>query len=276
MITEDIKQLIKTSIKSLNLPEVDFNLDHPASESHGDYATNVALILFPQVQGFANPHALAEAIVAVLNRSVLLGTGLTCQQIFVAGPGFINFTLSHSWLLSQASHLDFPKTKQRKTVIVEYSSPNIAKPFTIGHLRSTIIGSAIANLFEAIGWPVLRDNHLGDWGTQFGKLIYAIKTWGDEIKIDQASNPVKELVLLYVKYHQEAELNPELDNQARMWFKKLETHDPEAQRLWKRCISWSWTEFARIYQLLDIHFSSVFDNGRGLGESFLKLKCYQL
>jgi arginyl-tRNA synthetase len=157
-----------------------------------------------------------------------------------------------------------------KKVVVEYSSPNIAKPFTVGHLRSTIIGDAIANLLEANGWKVYRDNHLGDWGTQFGKQIYAIKTWGDEEKIEKSENPVKELVALYVKFHDEVEKSPELEDKAREWFKKLEDGNKEARRLWKKCIEWSLKEFKTIYEKLGIKFTE--NDGLGYGESFFEDK----
>src|SRR6185369_17999715 len=100
--------------------------------------------------------------------------------------------------------------------------------------RSTIIGAAVANLLEATGWEVARDNHLGDWGTQFGKQIYAIKTWGNEKEIEKSENPVKELVALYIKFHEEAEKNPKLEDEGRLWFKKLEDGDEEAKRLWQK------------------------------------------
>jgi arginyl-tRNA synthetase len=162
-----------------------------------------------------------------------------------------------------------PKNKG-KEVVVEYSSPNIAKPFTIGHLRTTVIGDVIANLLEATGWRVFRDNHLGDWGTQFGKQIWAIKNIGDEAKIDASSDPVKELVDLYVKFHQMAEENPALEEEGRAWFKKLEEGDPEARRLWKKCIEWSLKEFRRVYDLLHIYFTE--NDGVGYGESFFEDK----
>lgn len=157
-----------------------------------------------------------------------------------------------------------------QTAVVEYSSPNIAKPFTIGHLRSTIIGDAVANLLEATGWTVKRDNHLGDWGTQFGKQICAIKKWGDEEEIAQSERPVKKLVELYVKFHAEAEENPELVDEGRAWFKKLEDGDLEARRLWQKCIDWSWKEFNQIYEELGVRFTE--NDGRGYGESYFEDK----
>jgi arginyl-tRNA synthetase len=156
---------------------------------------------------------------------------------------------------------------------VEYSSPNIAKPFTIGHLRSTVIGDAVANLLQATGSTVFRDNHLGDWGTQFGKQIYAIKTWGNEEEIENSDRPVKLLVDLYVKFHTEAEKNPALEDEGRKWFKKLEDGDEEARTLWKKCVQWSMKEFKKIYKMLNVSFTENPENGyMGYGESFFEDK----
>ena len=118
-----------------------------------------------------------------------------------------------------------------QTVIIESSSPNIAKPFHIGHLCSTIIGQSLYRLYESAGYKVVRINHLGDWGTQFGKLISAYKRWGDDQAIQE--EPIKELLRIYVKFHEEAEKNPELEEEARRYFKNLEDGSPEETRLWQ-------------------------------------------
>ena len=131
-----------------------------------------------------------------------------------------------------------------------------------------MIGDAIANLLEANGWRVLRDNHLGDWGTQFGETDLCDQTLGDIDKIAKSRFPVKELVALYVKFHEEAEKDPTLEDEAREWFKKLEDGDKEARELWQKCIDWSWVEFSKIYELLKIKHSAEFNQGKGLGESF--------
>lgn len=281
-ITDSITTLIKEAALSLDLPlskKDEIFLEHPADREHGDYATNIALKLFGQLSAnqkdsFENPRQLATAIVTAMNKKM----NSILSKIQVAGPGFINFTLSEHFLLEELERVLTnsdqlaPQINQGKRVVVEYSSPNIAKPFTIGHLRSTIIGDAVANLLEETGAEVLRDNHLGDWGTQFGKQIYAIKTWGDEKEIEQSERPVKKLVQLYVKFHQEAEKDPALEDKGREWFKRLEAGDPEARRLWKKCVAWSWREFASIYQKLGVSFSQEFDNGKGLGESFFEDK----
>lgn len=259
-----------------------FVVEHPADESRGDWATNVALQQPRSLGGqamFKNPRELAEKIVVELKKSEVLGEVVDLPRIEVAGPGFINFWLKKEWLVAELKQILNLKEKygtnefgKGKLAIVEYSSPNIAKPFTIGHLRSTVIGDAIANLLEANGWRVLRDNHLGDWGTQFGKQICAIKHWGDIDKIAKSEFPVKELVALYVKFHEEAEKDPTLEDEAREWFKKLEDGDKEARELWQKCIDWSWVGFSKIYELLKIEHSAEFNQGRGLGESFFEDK----
>lgn len=249
-------------------------VDIPENSSFGDYSTNIAMIMAKK-EG-KKPHDLAQELISKLknkseeNEFILKNF----EKIEVAGAGFINFYLSKDVLLSNLKKVDdkYGRTNlnKDKTVIVEYSSPNIAKPFTVGHLRSTIIGDSVANLLEASGWKVLRDNHLGDWGTQFGKMIYAIKAWGDEAKISKSDNPVKELVSLYVKFHEEAEKDEKLEIEARSWFKKLEDGDKESREIWQKCIDWSFIEFDKIYSTLGVTFSKEFEKGRGLGESFFE------
>jgi arginyl-tRNA synthetase len=250
-----------------------FKLEETGNISFGDYTSNIAMARAKE-EG-KKPIELAEESIKRLYKDKELSQLI--EKIEIAGPGFINFWLKNDALLNNLIHISREKEKygnneiyKSKTAIVEYSSANIAKPFTIGHLRSTIIGDAIANLLEASGYKVLRDNHLGDWGTQFGKQICAIKKWGDMEVISKSENPVKELVELYVKFHEEAEKTPELDDEARLWFKKLEDGDAEAREIWKKCIDWSFREFDRIYHILGIRFSKEFENGRGLGESFFE------
>lgn len=139
-------------------------------------------------------------------------------------------------------------------ITMDLSSPNIAKPFSMGHLRSTVIGNAIALLAEKCGFKTVRINHLGDWGTQFGKLIVAYKTWGSDAQLK--SQPIKELLKLYVRFHEEADLDPTLLDQGREWFKKLEEGDHEALSLWKWFRDESLEEFRKIYDLLGVDFDS--------------------
>ena len=147
-----------------------------------------------------------------------------------------------------------------KTICIDYSSPNIAKPFHVGHLRSTVIGNALKNIYTALGYKVVGINHLGDWGTQFGKLIVAYKMWGDKETVER--DDIKELSRIYVKFHEEAEKRPELNDEARSWLVKMQEGDQEALDLWKWFCDISMKEFNRIYDRLGITFDSY------AGESF--------
>ncbi|MCK5094040.1 MAG: arginine--tRNA ligase, partial [Spirochaetes bacterium] len=151
-------------------------------------------------------------------------------------------------------------TGSGKTVIIDYSSPNIAKPFGVGHLRSTVIGSSLYKIFSFLGYKVIGINHLGDWGTQFGKLITAYKRWGSTQQLK--SDPIKYLFDLYVRFHSEAENTPELEDEARSWFSRLENNDEEAGRLWEQFRDLSVKEFKKIYGRLGVEFDYY------TGESF--------
>ena len=259
-----------TVLEELDVKGVKLSLDIPSDPLHGDYATSVAFAASKMLQ--KNPMETAAEIKTRLDHRQ---SGLI-EKIDVLKPGFINFWLSKSFLLSEVEKYtdnpqkNFVQSGHGKSAVVEYSSPNIAKPFTVGHLRSTIIGDAVANLLQVSGWTVHRDNHIGDWGTQFGKQIYAIKTWGSEDKIEKSERPVRLLVDLYVKFHEEAEKNPAIEDEARAWFKKLEDGDSEAKRLWKKCVDWSWKEFDEIYAKLGVGFTE--NEGRGYSESFFENK----
>lgn len=268
----DVKEHISKKLRDILL-EVKFEgvpeIKISDSPQHGDYYTNLAMRLAKQAG--KNPFEIAEDIAAKFEKDEYV------SKLEVVKPGFINFWVSEESLngildtvLKEKEKFGNSKKNSGKKAVVEFSSPNIAKPFTVGHLRSTIIGSAVASLLKATGWEVFTDNHLGDWGTQFGKQIYAIKTWGNEQDIEKADNPVKELVALYVKFHEEAEKNPELEAEAREWFKKLENGDAEAKRLWQKCIDWSMIEFEKLYQKLGVKFSE--NGGKGYGESYFEDK----
>lgn len=269
MWKDTLQQLIYQTVQELYGEVPSFAVEHPREEKFGDYATNVALLLAPIAK--KAPLQIAQEVAEALPLSPVV------KSVEVVPPGFINFWLPEELLLQELTVIEaqgeaYGKSDagENKPVIVEYSSPNIAKPFTIGHLRSTIIGDAVANLLEASGWKVFRDNHLGDWGTQFGKQIYAIKTWGDENEIENAAEPVKKLVELYVKFHEEAEKDPALEDEGRAWFKRLEDGDSEARRLWQKCIDWSWKEFSRLYDLMNVSFTE--NDGLGYGESYFEDK----
>ena len=270
MIKNILENAIKTALWELQIEEAKIgkiNLEHPEELSHGDYSCNIAMILAKQVS--QNPRELAEKIVA----EILERKPEEVSKIEVAGPGFINFYLSPDFFIQQSKEIlkadkKFGQSKigKGKKVIVEYSSPNIAKPFTIGHLRSTVIGDAIANILDFSGYKVVRDNHLGDWGTQFGKLIVAIKKWSSFDDIKKSESPIKDLVALYVRFHDEAEKDLALDNEARDWFTKLEKGDREAKKIWEVCVQLSMKEFEKIYKRLGVKFDTAY------GESFFEDK----
>ncbi len=282
MVKDILQKTLQEIIEQQYATNIAVTLEQPADLQFGDFTTNAAMVLAKQLS--ANPREIASKIKEKmedgkrepLEKVVTLGGKMEIiEKVDIAGPGFINIWIKRGTIVSHINSLlsdreKIAKTNESKKFIVEYSSPNIAKPFTIGHLRSTIIGDAIANLLEYTGAIVYRDNHVGDWGTQFGKQIYAIKTWGNEKEIEEAEKPVKILVELYVKFHEEAEKNPELENEGREWFRKLESGDPEARRLWKKCIEWSWKEFDQIYKKLNVRFTE--NDGKGYGEAFFEDK----
>ena len=267
MIRDQISQALKQALAVANLPVEDFFLEHPADLSLGDYASNIALILAKK-----HNHQPLEVAGKII-QEILRQDYKWLAKAEVAGPGFVNFYLSPEFF--QASLNEILKADQNfgalkigagKKVLVEYSSPNIAKPFGIGHLRSTIIGEAVANILNFSGYEVVRDNHLGDWGTQFGKLIVALKKWGNLDEVKNSPEPIKYLVGLYVRFHDEAEKDKTLDDEARAWFLKLEQGDQEARNIWQTCVDLSLLEFNRIYERLGTKFDST------RGESFFEDK----
>lgn len=209
-----------------------------------------------------SPNQIAEEIAKEVTPSEYI------QSVTNAGA-YVNFSIN-KLLFAQKVIQDVLNKKENygrceygegKSVVVEYSSPNIAKPFHIGHIRSTVIGHAIDRLYQYIGFKTISINHLGDYGTQFGKLIVALKKWGDQEVIEK--DPINELLKLYIDFHEKAESDPGLEDEAREWFHKLEEEkDPEALRLWQWIRDISLKEFDKVYQLLGIHYDSL------AGESF--------
>ena len=265
---EEIEKIIQKVLKNLDINEVDFSVEHPDDNKNGDYSTNVAMVCAKSLK--INLKELAEKIKNELEKNL----PKEIKKVEIAGPGFINFYLLGEFFAESIKEIlkekeDFGKNKigKGKKILVEYSSPNIAKPFTIGHLRSTIIGDSVSKILEFSDYKVIRDNHLGDWGTQFGKMIVAIKKWGNLDALENDPSPIKTLVDLYVKFHDEAEKNPELEDEGREWFSRLEKKDSEAVAIWQKCISYSMKEFHRIYERLDINDFDTIN-----GESFYENK----
>lgn len=191
-----------------------------------------------------------------------------------AGP-YVNFTIERRELakallpaiLSNRDRYGFENEGVGRTIVIDYSSPNIAKPFGVGHLRSTVIGAALKRILEFRGFSCVGIDHLGDWGMQFGRMMLAVKRYDPQESYAQAADPTKALLDLYVRIHQEEENTPALKDEARAWFLKLESgKDAEAKRLWKSLIDSSWKEFERIYKMLGVSFEQV------QGESFYEDK----
>lgn len=209
------------------------------------------------------PHLIAEDLVTHIQKEDLSMYGFS--KVEQVGP-YVNFffdrqRISFDLVTSQIDEqLSNHQIGQNKTIVVEYSSPNIAKHFKLYHIRSTMIGQALANTYAALGYNVEKINHIGDWGTQFGKLMAAYHKWGNDEKIK--ADPISELVTLYVRFHEEAEKKPALEDEGRLWFKKLEAGDPEAVRLWQWFKDESMQEFTKIYELLGVTFDHQ------IGESY--------
>ena len=258
MIKAKIGDLLKKILKDKHLQKIE--IFTPENEKFGHYSTNLALKIGKIKK--ENPLQTAKELAQKISD---LKTGLF-EKVEVASPGFLNFWLSEKTIHQELAKILKLKEKygsgstDNKTIIIEYSSPNIAKPMTVGHLRSTIIGQAIANLLKFHGYKTVQINHPGDWGTQFGALIYSYKTWGEEKKMEK--NPIDYLVKLYVRFHKEAEQNKELMAKAKQEIKKLQDGDPENKKLWKIFTQESQKEFEKIYSRLGVKFDST------LGESF--------
>lgn len=249
----------------MSLEEVEVGLEHPADEDHGDYASNIAMLLYAgeAEEVFESPRELAEAMVDELKKKKSLMVRV--EKIEVAGPGFINFYLKNKWLVGELGRVveggeDYGRGEwgEGQRVLVEYSSPNIAKRFNVGHLRSTIIGQALVNLHEFSGWQTVGDNHLGDWGTQFGMIIAGIEEGGRKVE----EMGLEELEGLYVDYNKKSDENDELKEKAREAFARLEKGDEEARKIWQQVVDVSKKEFEKIYDRLGVKTDNC------LGESF--------
>ena len=184
------------------------------------------------------------------------------DKVVATGP-YVNFFLSKAEISGQVikevikDGADYGQQSEgnNQNITIDLSSPNIAKPFSVGHLRSTVIGDALSNIFRKIGYNTIKINHLGDWGKQFGLLMVAYKKWGSQEAVE--ANPIDELLKLYVRINAKIENDPSLDEEGRLWFKKLEDGDPEATELWQWFRDESLTEFNRIYELLGVEFDSL-------------------
>ncbi|MBN2086747.1 arginine--tRNA ligase [Candidatus Peregrinibacteria bacterium] len=242
----------------------DVRIDKTKTIEHGHFACNIAMLLAGKVGG--NPREVAERIISKIDSDVI-------EKTEVAGPGFINIWVEQKFYTTECQFVTQDITKyleesfediKKGTMVIDTSHPNVAKPMGVHHLLSTVIGDSIKKIYKRLGYKVVNDNYLGDWGTQFGKLIYAIRTWGDMNVIEK--NPIPELLKLYVKFHDESEKDSKLDDFGRAEFKKLEDGDKENKELWKFIVKKSLDEFEKIYSRLNIKFDVI------NGESFYEDK----
>ncbi len=259
IIDKEISSLFEQTIKNLygdkELKQIEITI--ATNEKFGDFQTNFAMMNSKLIGN--NPRAIAQAIVNNFVENDVI------EKLEIAGPGFINIFLKNDYLgnllkKSRQEAYDYSFLNRKGDVIIDFSSPNIAKRMHIGHLRSTIIGDAIARVYRFLGYHVVADNHIGDWGTQFGKLIIGYRKWLDKEAYNE--NPIEELERVYVQFSKESEEHPELEEEARQELKKLQDGDAENFALWKEFIKVSMDEYAKLYGRLDVHFDTFY------GESF--------
>ncbi len=253
----EIAKLI-SSAADIDVEEVISAIEIPPNSDMGDYA--YPCFKLAKVFRKAPPMIAGELVEKIEKKDFI-------KEIKTVGA-YINFFTEKSVYVKEVlesvltKEADYGKSTEGngKTIVIDYSSPNIAKPFHVGHLRSTVIGNAIYKIYECLGYNCEGVNHLGDWGTQFGKLIVAYKKWGSKESVEK--DGIQELMKIYVKFHDEAEKEPSLDDEARLWFVKMQDGDEEALTLWKWFYDISIKEFERVYEMLGVKFDAY------TGESF--------
>ena len=229
-----------------------------ADARFGDYQTNAAMPLAKAQR--THPRQVAAQIIERLYVADF------CEPPEIAGAGFINFRLKPEFVAQQTrallddAHLGVPQAGKPRKIVLDFSSPNVAKPMHVGHIRSTILGDTLTRIARFLGHEVITDNHIGDWGTQFGKVIHGWKHFRDEAAL--ATDAIKELVRLYKQANALADTDPTVMTACREELVKLQAGDPENLDIWRRTVALSWQEFEAMYGLLDIHFD------QHLGESF--------
>lgn len=252
--------LIEANVEGLSAEDISSLIEIPPKTELGDFA-------FPCFRLAKTMRKAPQMIASDIKEAI--GQVDFLDDIQVQGA-YLNFFVNKEMfvksMVETALSDDFGSSDigNGETICIDYSSPNVAKNFHVGHLRTTIIGNSLYKIFSKLGYNVIRINHLGDWGTQFGKLIVAYKAWGDEETVKR--DGVAELMKLYVKFHEEAEKNPALNDEARAWFTKMEHGDEEALRIWQWFKDISLIEYKRTYELLGMDFDYY------LGESFYRDK----
>jgi len=259
IIDREIAKIFENTIKKLysekETKKVEISV--ATNEKYGDFQTNFAM-MNSKIIG-KKPRDIAQEVLDNLEENNVI------EKLEIAGPGFINIFLKSEYLgellkKSRTEEYDFSFLNRDGDVIIDFSSPNIAKRMHIGHLRSTIIGDSITRIYKYLGYHMIADNHIGDWGTQFGKLIIGYRRWLN--KEAYKENPIEELERVYVEFSKLAETDPELEEEARLELKKLQDGDAENFALWKEFIKVSLDEYDKLYKRLDVHFDTYY------GESF--------
>jgi arginyl-tRNA synthetase len=257
---QKIVELIEKNVEGLSAEDINGLIEIPPKPELGDFA-------FPCFRLAKTMRKAPQAIAADIKEAI--GDVDFLDDIQVQGAYlnfFVNKEIYIKSMLDAAMAPDFGTQNlgEGQTICIDYSSPNVAKNFHVGHLRTTIIGNSLYKIYSKLGYKVIRINHLGDWGTQFGKLIVAYKAWGSEEAVKK--DGIAELMKLYVKFHSEAEKNPELNDEARAWFAKMEQGDEEALSIWQWFKDISLVEYKRTYNLLGMDFDYY------MGESFYRDK----
>lgn len=258
---EKIAELISNKVEGVDVSDIIASIEIPPRPDMGDYA-------FPCFRLAKVMRKAPNMIAADIKEQI--GDVDFIEKIDVAGA-YLNFYIKKDIfvksMIEKANSTDFGSSDMGngQTICIDYSSPNVAKNFHVGHLRTTIIGNSLYKIYSKLGYKVVRINHLGDWGTQFGKLIVAYKAWGSKEAVEK--DGIAELMKLYVKFHEEADKNPELVDEARAWFNKMENEDEEALSIWQWFKDISLVEYKRTYNLLGMDFDYY------LGESFYRDKC---
>lgn len=259
LLTIKLKKLFSENINNIFGADYTEKVDiqNSTKREFGDFQTNFTMVSSKLIG--KNPREIASTLVDNFKENDII------EKLEIAGPGFINIYLKNNFLNEELKKVenekyDFSFLNTDKTIIIDYSSPNIAKRMHIGHLRSTIIGDSIKRTLQFLGFHTLADNHIGDWGTQFGKLIVAYKNWLNKKSYEE--DPIGELERIYVQFSDEAKKNPALEDEAREELKKLQLGDEGNQKLWKEFIDISLKEYNKIYDRLGVNFDYYY------GESF--------
>ena len=259
VIDREIAKIFEATVKKVygDIETKKIEVSVATNEKFGDFQTNFAM-MNSKIIG-KNPRAIAQEIVDNLEPNNVI------DKLEIAGPGFINIFLKSEYLgellkKSRNEKYDFSFLNRDGDVIIDFSSPNIAKRMHIGHLRSTIIGDSVARIYRYLGYHLVADNHIGDWGTQFGKLIIGYRRWLNQEAYKE--NAIEEVERVYVEFTKQSEEHPELEEEARLELKKLQDGDEENYALWKEFIKVSLDEYEKLYKRLDVHFDTYY------GESF--------